>query len=688
MSRSTVLVVDEDEWEREYLAGLIRICGYDILTVADGEEAVAALSTTSIDIVFTALNLSRLDGYGLIRWMHSREMAQPVLVLSNPAAPDKALGALRIGAYDYITRPYERDAIEAALRRADASVEYRRTEAELRQRTRELAALNAISVAANSVLEFDEMLDRALDAMIEALQLKGVIVFLAQEKPCTRLLLQRSRGRLSHALHLLPESVGPIGTGVALGEAQVEQLLGHVATDTWQGEEAIKAAVPLVMQGDSCGLLLLVGNAADAFQHNQLALLQATGNYLGIALTNARFYGQLRNVALDLEQQVEQRTRELQQSRDLLRTMFDGIPGGLALIDDQQQVLALNRAYAQLFGKSPAELVGIDYRQLWAGRGLDPTNNLIGRCLDENRSIFQRERMERNSQPGLVIDHYLFPVRDYTARPIQVIEYLEDVTERLALERVLAQNEQLAALGRLAATVAHEINTPLLAIRTCLGLISNPATPAPARKEYLSLAESELDRAAATIRGILDFYRSEGKERIATDINILVEQVLQLLRAEIERRSAAIQIVKAPFLPMIVVTPDQVKQVVLSLMMHALEYLGDDGSMVVRTTLQETGEMQQSYVVVQVESPGAGHNNSEPTDPFDALVTARADGNGLGLAVCQVIMREHEGNIDVEHLPQGGSRFTVSFPVNNRHRANPAQNQDADRYQPSLKGKV
>lgn len=687
MSRSTVLVVDDDEREREYLAGLVRACGYDILTVGDGEEAVAALNTTSIDIVFTALNLPRLDGYGLIRWMHSREMPQPVLVISNPLAPDKALSALRIGAYDYLTRPYERDAVEAALRRADASVEHRRTEAELRQRTRELAALNAISVAVNSVLEFDDMLDKALDAMIEALQLKGVIVFLAQERPFTQLQLYRSRGQLNHSLDLLPEFVGPIGTGVALGEAQVEQLLGQDA-GTWQGEEALKAAVPLVMQGDSCGLLLLVGNAADVFQHNQLALLQATGNYLGIALTNARFYGQLRNVALDLEQQVAQRTRELQQSRDLLRTVFDGIPGGLALIDDQQKVLALNRAYAQLFEKNPAELVGADYRELWAGRGWDLATGLIGRCLADNRPIFQRDRLERNPQPGLVIDHYLFPVHDYAARPIQVIEYLEDVTERLALERVLAQNEQLAALGRLAATVAHEINTPLLAIRTCLGLIGSPATPAAARREYLSLAESELDRAAATIRGILDFYRSEGKERIATDINILVEQVLQLLRAEIERRSAAVQIVKAPFLPMIVVTPDQVKQVVLSLMMHALEYLADDGSIIIRTNLQEVTEMQRSYVVVQVENSGAHHSSNEPTAPFDALITARADGNGLGLAVCQVIMREHDGTIEVEQLPQGGSRFTVSFPVNNSNRAGPAQAPNADRYQPSLRGKV
>jgi PAS domain S-box-containing protein len=688
MSRSTVLVVDDDDRERTHLAGLIRACGYDILTVGDGEEAVAALSTASIDIVFTALNLPRLDGYGLIRWMHSRELPQPVLVLSTPAAPDKALSALRIGAYDYVSQPYERDHVEAALRRADASVEHRRTEAELRQRTRELAALNAISVAVNSALEFDDMLDRALDAMIEALQLKGVIVFLAPEKPCTRLGLYRSRGQLSRSLHLLPELVGPVGPGVAIGEAQVEQMLGHDAANAWQGEETFKAAVPLVMHGDSCGLLLLVGNAEDTFQHNQLALLQATGNYLGIALTNARFYGQLRNVAIELEQQVEQRTRELQQSRDLLRTMFDGIPGGLALIDDQQQVLALNRAYAQLFDKSPAELVGIDYRQLWTSRDLDLANDLIGRCLTENRPIFQRDRMERSPQPGLVIDHYLFPVHDYAARPIQVIEYLEDVTERLALERVLAQNEQLAALGRLAATVAHEINTPLLAIRTCLGLVGNPATPVPARQEYLSLAESELDRAAATIRGILDFYRSEGKERVATDINILVEQVLQLLRAEIERRGAAIQLVKAPFLPMIVVTPDQVKQVVLSLMMHALEYLADDGDIVVRTTLQEIAARQQSYVVVQVENNGASHSIGEPTAPFDALITARTDGNGLGLAVCQVIMRDHEGTIDVEQLPQGGSRFTVSFPVNSSNQASAVQKQGIDQYQPSLRGKV
>jgi two-component system NtrC family sensor kinase len=299
----------------------------------------------------------------------------------------------------------------------------------------------------------------------------------------------------------------------------------------------------------------------------------------------------------------------------------------------------------------------------------------VQRCIAGGQPIYQRDQIKRPRHSPIVLDHYLFPVRDTTSGIIQVIEYLEDVTERLALERALTQNEQLMALGKLAATVAHEVNTPLLAIRGCLGLLSNAQVDPTARAEYLAMAESELDRAAGIIRVMLDFYQSNGNEQRSTDVNVLIERVAQLVKGECTRRNIEVLLCLAPALPAIPVIPDRLKQVILNLTLNALEVLADGGQLILRTALREesrhaadeqsaaaSGE-PVSFVVIEVEDTGSGVPDLLHEQIFDAFVTTKSDGSGLGLAVCRTIVQEQGGTISVENVAGSGARFTVTFPV-------------------------
>lgn len=695
MARGTVLVVDDEEHVLAPLARVIRDCGFDVLTAADGETATAALSTTSIDIVLTDLSMPRMDGYALIRWIHAHSLTQPVIVLSAHSSIENAVQALRLGAYDYITKPFSLEDVEAALCRAEASVERRRADAALRQRNRELAALNAISAAVSSSLELDEMLEHALSAIVEALELTGAIIYLNGAHD--QLILHRSYDLSTGVATRIPSVLPlPLQSGIALGAAQIAQMIGNVEQIVWHNGDIIQAAIPLLEQGTPRGLLLLVRDANRPMQPDQLALLQSIGNYIGVAIANVYLYKQVRDSASLLERLVTRRTQELQHSRDLLRTIFDGIPGGLLLADTHERVLAANRAYANLLGQQPHMLNKQIYSQVWSAPWARSAAQLVQRCISGGQPIYQRDRLERPGSSPIVLDHYLFPVYDATGKVTQVIEYLEDVTERLALERALTQTEQLAALGKLAATVAHEVNTPLLAIRGCLGLIANPMNDPAARAEYLALAENELDRAATIIRVMLDFYQSTGSERRAIGINPLITRVAQLLKAECTQHNVAVELCLDPALPHIFVTPDQIKQVILNLMLNAIEALPDGGKITLRTSLRTVDQRlpttnrsfeyhgagfenniasgnQNSeceikrpaapFVVIEVEDTGGGVPRAIQEQLFDAFVTTKPNGSGLGLAVCRTVVQNQGGDISFENISGGGARFTVAFPV-------------------------
>jgi|GEM_PF-624069 len=678
MARGTVLIIEHQEELRHDLARIGRACGFDLLVVADGEEATAAFNTTDIDIVLTDLGSSRLDGYGLIQWMHERGLNQPVVVIAgnsdstNPL--EGAIQALRAGAYDYVAQPFDHATIEAALCRAEASVERRRADGALRRRNRELAALNAISAAVSTSLELDEILDRALGTMVEALELTSAIIYLGNAG--TGFTRYRSYGTSTRVTAQMPDTLsGTLLSGVAIGAAQIVQILGDLEQMVWRSDEAPQALIVLTDQGVPCGLLLLIGPATQPIQHDQLSLLQSIGNYLSVAIANVRLYSEVRDSARLLERLVTQRTQELQRSRDLLHTIFDGIPGGLLLVDADARVLAVNRAYARLLDQEPEALIAQDYQQIWSAPWAQGACRLVQRCIAGGQPIYQRDQIKHPRHSPIVLDHYLFPVRDATSGIIQVIEYLEDVTERLALERALTQNEQLMALGKLAATVAHEVNTPLLAIRGCLGLLANAQVDPTARAEYFAMAESELDRAAGIIRVMLDFYQSNGNEQRSTDVNVLIERVAQLIKGECTRRNIEVLLCLAPALPAIPVIPDRLKQVILNLTLNALEVLADEGQLILRTFLHEeprhaSGEQLAaasdetgSFVVIEVEDTGSGVPDLLHEQIFDAFVTTKSDGSGLGLAVCRTIVQDQGGTISVENVAGSGARFTVTFPV-------------------------
>ncbi|MEI7772073.1 MAG: ATP-binding protein [Chloroflexales bacterium] len=235
-----------------------------------------------------------------------------------------------------------------------------------------------------------------------------------------------------------------------------------------------------------------------------------------------------------------------------------------------------------------------------------------------------------------------------------------DVTEQVQLEAQILDRERFAATGRLAATVAHEVNTPLQAIESCLHLAGRVDDTAE-RARYLRLAREEIQRLGYTLRQLLDLYRPEGVQK-PLDVNGLIERVLVLMSTSLARHAIKIERDLSNDLPVVLGRADEITQVLINLIFNAMQAMPHGGRLCL-----ESGPGQCAAggpcLIVRVRDSGVGIDPELHQRIFEPFYTTRADGTGLGLVVCKRIIEGHGGNLRVESAPGQGSCFIIEISI-------------------------
>ena len=224
----------------------------------------------------------------------------------------------------------------------------------------------------------------------------------------------------------------------------------------------------------------------------------------------------------------------------------------------------------------------------------------------------------------------------------------------------LIQVEKLAATGRLAASLAHEINNPLQAIHNCLHLVINRPLAEDKKKYYLGLAQTEVERLITLVQRTLEFYRPSQGRTSATDVNRLIENVLALSSKRLEHGRVQVRTQLQPDLSPIAAVPDQLTQVCLNLVINAVEAMPTGG------TLTIVSAQRDNWLAIEIQDTGTGLTPDEAARIFEPFYTTKADGTGLGLAVSYGIIQQHGGRIEVKSAPAtegSGTTFTVLLPM-------------------------
>ncbi len=220
----------------------------------------------------------------------------------------------------------------------------------------------------------------------------------------------------------------------------------------------------------------------------------------------------------------------------------------------------------------------------------------------------------------------------------------------------LVQSEKLAAIGRLTASIAHEVNNPLQSLRNCLDLAGRADVPGEKRSEYLQMAQRELEQLTSIVRQMLEFYRPEAATRQSVHLNELVHSVINLTSGECQAHGVQVSTSLAQGLPAVWGVPYQITQVIMNLVLNAVEAMPDGGRLTVTSALTERG------LELTFKDTGRGITKEEMAHIFEPFYTSKKSGTGLGLAISYGIVTAHDGVIQVESDPGAGTTFKVILP--------------------------
>jgi PAS domain S-box-containing protein len=354
-------------------------------------------------------------------------------------------------------------------------------------------------------------------------------------------------------------------------------------------------------------------------------------------------------------------------------------------------VLAINPAASKLLGYPAEEAEGEAVaRILRAPRG--ESHVPPGACAapEEPREV---EAVTRSGDV-LPVGLRLLPLERQDGALEGTLALFQDLREQKALEEQWRRRDRLASLGALAAGVAHEIRNPLAGIGTSAQVMKRRLEVGDPRAQFIDLILEEVSRLDRIVTGLLQFARPTTPKLQRQSILPALERALTLVHEVAVRQNVLLRVERADVVPEVYVDLDQIVQVVLNVIMNALQALDQGGELTVavgpvRKRLAERSRLGRrsgdrlsgerpapvlDLVEVRIQDNGPGIPAAVLARVFDPFYTTRTQGTGLGLSICQTIVREHGGSISIESVVGQGTTVLLDLPVEKRHgdrRGNP-----------------
>jgi PAS domain S-box-containing protein len=360
---------------------------------------------------------------------------------------------------------------------------------------------------------------------------------------------------------------------------------------------------------------------------------------------------------------LQQAEAESRRERDRLDLIIENVGHPIVVCDSAGNFILFNRRAELLFQEN--ESVNLSASSAVRTNAVKLTSfiSTLASASETGRQA-EIELIDPEDGRSLPMEITAREVLDATGQVTAVVSILHDLTEireleRRRVEQQLFESEKLAAVGRLAASIAHEVNNPLEAIKNALYLMQ-VGGEGDKNSRFLEIARKETERVSHIIRQMLGFARRPG-EVDWVDVNQLLEETLVLL--EKKMRQLRIRITKSfdESLPRVRARADQLRQVFLNLIINAQQAIEGDGEIVISTSRYE--QALQPSILVQLTDTGVGIAEDDLTRIFDPFFSTGKKGTGLGLWVTQDIVRQHGGRIEVTSEIGRGTVFNIVLQV-------------------------
>jgi two-component system NtrC family sensor kinase len=666
---ATILIVDDEPEIADSLSEFLsrQMDGYRVLQAGDGRQAITILEASSkdpsqtIDLVLLDVRMPVVSGPEVLAWLRGHPILRftRVIMLTAAAGPEEKVEALTAGADDYITKPYYPQELLARVR---TILRTQQLEKQLQRQSQQLAALNRVNRAVTARLATSEVLNTAAEGAEDVLGADLVAIFMADKKQdilrCRH--VHPSSGKIGIAnFSPIPVGVGALGQAFQEGSSLTifkpetsNQVNTHFDLPTGYKARSILAA-PLFVRGKAVGLMAAYSTNGGPYNEVDRRLFSSLASGAGRAIEITWLF-----------QSVKKRQEELLDGRNRLQAIIDGIPHPIYTISDKWQVMAVNQAKVASLDLPMQTLAGQKCYQLFFGR-LSPCEHCYAAT-----SLMEREakrwslRLVDEVHRVREWDINAYPIPGATSSLTQAVVVWQDRTEERQLENSLMQAGKLAAIGQLAAGVAHEINNPLTAITANAQMLQMSISQGSEHYESVDLIVRAGDRAAKVIRGLLDFARQTQYEFEPSDLNDSILEALSLVSYQFTSAHIDVHPYLADELPKIDASWEHLQSVWLNLFINARDALQDiPGSR--RIDINTQLEPDDDFVLVTISDNGQGMTEAELERVFEPFFTTKAPGSGtgLGLATCHRIVEQHGGQIEVVSQPNKGASFFIRLPL-------------------------
>ncbi len=711
-----ILIIEDNRQLTDLLQkDILEPLGYEVTSAADGVSGLRRALSEEPDLILLDLNLPLLSGMEVLQALSKQSTPPPVILMTVHGSEKIAVEAFRLGVVDYIVKPFPMqellDSVERALNQSRLVRERDSLLAQLseanRQLQRQLAdqgQIQSIGRSLTASLDQPQVLQGVVQAATEVTEADTAVLLLLDPSG-QNLHLAASTGlppeeKKRFRVRLISSPVGDvIRTGRPLAQVSQREGTGLRVTTDYLARAIL--FVPLQVQQRPLGVLgAMRTQTQHPFEESHISSLSALADYAAIAIENASLFVQARTWAgrqARLSQVIQEVSSSLNEDR-ILRAAVEGVQSLLEpdvlhvwLWEPSSASLQLRATGGNRAAPREVTLSASEGAPSWVARSgklvsllkpplpasaiehlarlspqLRPASVLCVPIWAAQTSLGALELI--STSPGRFQKHDLTLIRSVAAALGVALENAklyaqqEDFGQQLqASQAQLVHAEKMAALGRLAASLAHELNNPLQALQNHLFLLfsldrdqDHPA--AQERHKHISVIQEEIDRLGRLTHQMLATSSQTGQEiPQPTDLHQALNDLQVLVAKHLQQANVQLKLHLAPNLPPVMAVSSSLQQVMLNLIINAIEAMPKGGTL----TIESGYEADRPEVWLGFKDTGVGIPSDALAEIFDPFYTTKVKGSGLGLWISLQIVKAVGGRIDVESRLGRGSRFTV-----------------------------
>ncbi len=641
MAKERVLIIEDSPETQQLLAELVlEPDGYKPIAALDGEEGVRLAVEEQPDLIILDMKLPKLDGLEVLQELRQREVDIPVIFTTVRESAELVVQAFRLGARDYVIKPFGPEEMREAIHRTLAATSLREerdqlteqlleANQQLQRQFQELNAIYTIGRSVTSLLDLNRVLNRVVEAAVYVAGAEeGMLLLVSDEGD--ELYLRAAKDldeKVARSMRMLVEdSVAgqAIRTDkpVLVTSESTKVVTGYLA-------KALLYLPLRVPERGVIGALGVVNRESDrSFSKRDIFLLSALADYAAIAIENARLFE-----AAEIE-------------RTKLETVLREAQEAIIVVDEENCVLLCNTAAHVALDVDEAAVLHRPVAEAIPSHTLREIFVQIGKT---GRPVHSEVSLE----DGRTFNAQLTPIEG-----VGRVLVMQDITHLKELDRI--KSEFVSA-------ISHELRTPMTNIIGYVELLPRVGSLDAQQQEFIKRARESMRTITELINYLLDIDRVEAGldlEMEPCDLAQIVEEAVKDIRPRIEKdKKQELRWQPPEALPLVHGNPYRLRQVMDNLLGNAVKYTQEGGWIAV------TVEEDDDHVIVHVADNGIGVSPARQPYIFDKFYRVESEesldvaGTGLGLAIVKTVIEKHNGRVWVESGPEAGSVFSFILPI-------------------------